>query len=86
MTVDDPYDENRATPCVPWKSSRASLESRQSVCQMGAPTPVGTQNAPVDTSLDHQSADRSETGRSSKLIETKTITTGLEALKYRDFA
>ena len=86
MTVDDPYDENRATPCVPWKSSRASLEGRQSVCQMGAPTPVGTQNAPVEKNLGHQSADRSETGRSSKLIETKTITTGLEALKHTDSA
>ena len=84
--MDDPYDENRATPCVPWKSSRASLEGRQSVCQMGAPTPVGTQNAPVDTFIDHQSADRSETGRSSRLIETKTQTTELEALKYKDFA
>ena len=84
--MDDPNDEKRATPLVPWKSSRLNTESRQSVCQMGAPTPVGTQNAPVDTSLDHQSADRSETGRSSKLIETKTTTTGLEALKYRDSA
>lgn len=84
--MDDPYDENRATPCVPWKSSRAKPGCRQSVCQIGAPTPVGTQNAPVDISLDQQSADRSETGRSSRLIETKTKTTELEALKYRDFA
>ena len=63
--MDDPYDEKRATPFVPWKSSWVMPEGRQSVCQIGAPPLVGPQNAPVDTSLDHQSADRSETGRSS---------------------
>jgi len=65
MIVDDPYDEIRATPVVPWKSSQSSTESRQSVCQMGAPTLVGPHHAPVENTLDHQSADRSETGRSS---------------------
>jgi len=62
MILDDPYDEIRATPEVPWKSSLALPESRQSVCQIGAPTHVGTHHAPVDTFIDHQSADRSETG------------------------
>ena len=69
--MDDTYDDKRATPLVPWKSSRPSVESRQSVCQIGAPTLVGPHHAPVDTSLDHQSADRSETGRSSNLIGTR---------------
>jgi hypothetical protein len=52
MILDDPYDEIRATPCVPWKSSRLNAESRQSVCQIGAPTPVGTHHAPVENNLD----------------------------------
>ena len=66
--MDDPYDEKRATPVVPWKSSRAMSEGRQSVCQIGAPTLVGTHHAPVEIFIDHQSADRSETGRSSIAI------------------
>jgi hypothetical protein len=51
--MDDPNDEKRATPLVPWKSSRLNTESRQSVCQMGAPTLVGPHHAPVETLLDH---------------------------------
>lgn len=68
VILDDPYDEIRATPVVPWKSPRPTAESRQSVCQMGAPTLVGPHHAPVDIVLDHQSADRSETGRSSRSL------------------
>ena len=65
MTLDDPYDEIRATPVVPWKSSRSNTERRQSVCQIGASTLVGPHHAPTDTITGHQSADRSESGRSS---------------------
>jgi len=70
--MDDPYDEIRATPLVPWKSTRSKTESRQSVCQIGAPTLVGPHHAPVDYSLDYQSADRSETGRSSISFHQRT--------------
>ena len=63
--MDDPYDEIRATQLVPWKSTRSKTEGRQSVCQIGAHTLVGPHHAPVEYSLDYQSADRSETGRSS---------------------
>jgi len=85
-TSDDPYDEIRATPCVPWKSSRATPESRQSVCQIGAPTLVGPHHAPVDAFLDHQSAHRSETGRSSALIDITEHTTRLEVTTQRSTA
>ena len=65
MIVDDPYDEKRVTPVVPWTSAEAVPRRRQSACQMGAPTLVGPHHAPVDTSIDHQSANRSETSWSS---------------------
>ena len=50
---------------------RRGLTSRrwQSACQMGAPTPVETQYAPVGNAYDHQSANRSKTGRSSHRIK-----------------
>jgi hypothetical protein len=70
--LDDPYDEIRATPEVPWKIPRTNSAGRQSVCQMGAPTPVGPHHAPTDTITGHQSADRSETGRSSITYQLKT--------------
>jgi hypothetical protein len=78
--MDDPNDEKRATPLVPWKSSRLNTESRQSVCQMGAPTLVGPHHAPVETLLDHQSANRSKTGRSSTTIGTRRG--GLSATRF----
>lgn len=39
--------EIRATPLGPWKGDAARPQSWQSVCQMGAPTLVGTHPAPA---------------------------------------
>jgi hypothetical protein len=75
MIMDDPYDEKRVTPVVPWTSAVAMPRRRQSACQMGAPTLVGPHHAPVEKQLDPKSAHRSETSWSSDRIRPTQQTT-----------